>query len=327
MNTTVKALLDLYVKLGGALTDTYADIADGAEVGNYTTIPDCIEACTQKAGSGGGGGGGGSGIEVVAKPSDLPSSASDGSVMVALNDDTTQGALKFDTPVTQETDVEIGAVELTLGAPDYSSDGISGVIANQQSSEDFRVYLSDDPDAARLLFETLPVVSDISDNAYVTGGLTLEAEECFVASGSTQLYCIVLDFTKKDFALLNENKVIPYGEDTVLVPYFGYFSFENVTGTLYDVVPATFEKGWNVLFAICDAQDWRTDDHPSGWSVFNAVNINDYLVYETTAATKTTLSNTAQAEIFSGLLQVPVASTPKGLYVKLSGNWTHCAND
>lgn len=54
MNTTVQALLDLYVKLGGSLTDTYEAIADGEQVGNYTTIPDCIEAITNKAGSGGG---------------------------------------------------------------------------------------------------------------------------------------------------------------------------------------------------------------------------------------------------------------------------------
>lgn len=55
MNTTIQALQALYVKLGGSLTDTYATIADGAQVGNYTTIPDMIQACTQKAGSGGGG--------------------------------------------------------------------------------------------------------------------------------------------------------------------------------------------------------------------------------------------------------------------------------
>lgn len=57
MNTTIKALQELYVKLGGSLTDTYETIADGAPVSDYVTIPDMIQACTQKAGSGGGGGG------------------------------------------------------------------------------------------------------------------------------------------------------------------------------------------------------------------------------------------------------------------------------
>lgn len=55
MNTTIVALQALYLKLGGSLTDTYDSIANGEEVGNYTTIPDMIEACAQKAGSGGGG--------------------------------------------------------------------------------------------------------------------------------------------------------------------------------------------------------------------------------------------------------------------------------
>lgn len=44
MNTTVVALQNLYVALGGELTDVYEDIASGEQVGNYTTIPDCIDA-------------------------------------------------------------------------------------------------------------------------------------------------------------------------------------------------------------------------------------------------------------------------------------------
>lgn len=45
--TTVDALKVLYVKKGGALTDTYTGIAGGAKVGNYVTIPDMILAITQ----------------------------------------------------------------------------------------------------------------------------------------------------------------------------------------------------------------------------------------------------------------------------------------
>lgn len=45
--TTVDALKALYVKKGGALTDTYTGIAGGAKVGNYVTIPDMIQAITQ----------------------------------------------------------------------------------------------------------------------------------------------------------------------------------------------------------------------------------------------------------------------------------------
>lgn len=58
MKTTVQALQDVYIQLGGALTDTYAGIAGGVPVGDYTAIPDMVEAVSKKASSGGGGSGG-----------------------------------------------------------------------------------------------------------------------------------------------------------------------------------------------------------------------------------------------------------------------------
>jgi hypothetical protein len=50
--TTIKSLKKMYVKLGGSLTDTYADIAGGKAVGTYATIPEMIQACTKKASGG-----------------------------------------------------------------------------------------------------------------------------------------------------------------------------------------------------------------------------------------------------------------------------------
>lgn len=55
--TNVKSLLEMYVKMGGSLTDTYSDIAGGVPVGQYSTISDAILACSKKYSSGGGGGG------------------------------------------------------------------------------------------------------------------------------------------------------------------------------------------------------------------------------------------------------------------------------
>ena len=49
MITNVDALKVLYVKLGGSLTDTYSDIANGIAVGGYDLIADCISACAKKA--------------------------------------------------------------------------------------------------------------------------------------------------------------------------------------------------------------------------------------------------------------------------------------
>lgn len=44
MKSTVEALQSVYLGKGGALTDTYPDIADGSPVGDYATIPDMISA-------------------------------------------------------------------------------------------------------------------------------------------------------------------------------------------------------------------------------------------------------------------------------------------
>lgn len=44
MDNTIKALQNLYVALGGELTDTYETIAGGVPVSGYVIIPDMINA-------------------------------------------------------------------------------------------------------------------------------------------------------------------------------------------------------------------------------------------------------------------------------------------
>lgn len=50
----VEALKVLYVALGGQLTDTYDEIADGVAVSDYVLISDVIQAIAQKVASGSG---------------------------------------------------------------------------------------------------------------------------------------------------------------------------------------------------------------------------------------------------------------------------------
>lgn len=47
MDNTIKALQNLYVALGGELTDTYEMIAGGVPVSDYVIIPDMINALAQ----------------------------------------------------------------------------------------------------------------------------------------------------------------------------------------------------------------------------------------------------------------------------------------
>lgn len=54
MDTNVQALKNLYVALGGELTDTYAEIANGIPVSDYVVTPDVINAIAQKVPSGSG---------------------------------------------------------------------------------------------------------------------------------------------------------------------------------------------------------------------------------------------------------------------------------
>jgi hypothetical protein len=52
MKSTIEALQDIYISLGGLLTDTYDNINNGSPVGDYATIPDIAEAISKKATAG-----------------------------------------------------------------------------------------------------------------------------------------------------------------------------------------------------------------------------------------------------------------------------------
>ena len=70
MTTTVEALKAVYTALGGDMADTYDDIASGATVGNYSVIPDVVNA-----------------IAKIATPSSLPTVAvaDEGKVLTVNN--------------------------------------------------------------------------------------------------------------------------------------------------------------------------------------------------------------------------------------------------
>ncbi len=48
MNSNITSLHNLYVSVGGNLTDTYEDIANGVPVSDYVIIPDVVNAIAKK---------------------------------------------------------------------------------------------------------------------------------------------------------------------------------------------------------------------------------------------------------------------------------------
>lgn len=48
MDNTIIALQNLYIALGGELTDTYENICNGEPVSNYVIIPDMVNALAEQ---------------------------------------------------------------------------------------------------------------------------------------------------------------------------------------------------------------------------------------------------------------------------------------
>lgn len=80
----VEALKALYVALGGALTDTYEDIADGAPVSEYSLICDVISAIAEVAGGGEQGGDSPVKIELTQQEANLVAVGISGAEIIAL---------------------------------------------------------------------------------------------------------------------------------------------------------------------------------------------------------------------------------------------------
>ena len=89
MTTTVEALKAVYTALGGDMADTYDDIASGATVGNYSVIPDVVNA-----------------IAKIATPSSLPTvaAADEGKVLTVNAGKWVAAAVPFELPTVSATD-------------------------------------------------------------------------------------------------------------------------------------------------------------------------------------------------------------------------------
>lgn len=158
MNTTVQALQALYVKLGGSLTDTYDNIADGATVADYATLPDMVDAIAQ-----------------ISKAENLINSVSNddnGKVLTVVD-----GAAEFAEP---ETNTFI--VTYTADGADEHAD----ISCDKTASEIYAAYESGKTITARVerigstLIMHLVVISSISGQNVISFTASGDSESQFV---------------------------------------------------------------------------------------------------------------------------------------------------
>ena len=326
MKNTVNAFLEWYVKLGGALTDTYSDIANGAPVGSYTTIPDCIEACAKKATSGGGGGGD-TGIDVVDYPSDLSETAPDGSVAVALNGGTTFRPIGLPEQTADESVSKgVGAVTIEITDPEYSSDGISAILTNKETESSFDLDKLNDGHG-EFMGMYIPVVDDITDNVFVTAGFDLSADGAFVADSCTKNYLLLFS-TPYDSGIIKDSAIVEVDATHARLPVAAICAFENLEGSAFGDLECELTTGWNVWTAICESDGHGGyGDDGTDYQTVNNADLADYYNFEPTADSEINLKGYGASLIYAGVVSQVITLGNSGLYVRLGNEWNRCTLD
>ena len=326
MKNTVNAFLEWYVKLGGALTDTYDDIANGAPVGSYTTIPDCIEACAKKATSGGGGGGD-TGIDVYDYQSDLPATADNGSVAVVLNGGAYTSAVAL--PAQQEGEsvsTEVGDLDIVITEPSYSADGLTAILTNKADETSFDLDKLNDG-SGELMGVFIPVVDDVSDNVFVTAGMTIDADSAFVVSSCTKNY-VLLFSTPYDSGIIKDSAIVEVDASHARLPIAAIYAYEDLSGTAFGSLTVDLKAGWNVWTAVCESDGHGGyGDEGTDYETVNEADLSDYYTIETSASSEINLKGYGASLIYAGVISQVISLGNCGLYVRLGNEWNRCTLD
>ena len=160
MITNVEALKALYVKLGGALTDTYSDIAGGIAVSEYDLIADCILACAKKGGG-----------------SSLPTPGTAGNVLTSTGTDW-ESAAPADNDFIVTSALDISQMSITA----LSAATVAQMAVAAEAHKNIRLVATDDESGVVFSVDLNTYSDDASD---FCGGAAVSLGD------DTQMYCTV----------------------------------------------------------------------------------------------------------------------------------------
>ena len=262
------------------------------------------------------------GVRVYGTPVALPANAPNGSVAVALNDGAVGTPIMYPAQTAdEEIAVDIEGMDLAIGTPAYSETAINAAIAAGDIGAAGTVEFETD---AAIGFSLIPVVSDVSDNAYTSAGITLGSEWVALAESCTKKYVVRADFAQTGLDLIAPDKIEEVGNGCRSLPVQGIFAFEDVSCEI-NGIQGTLHAGWNMLRFVLE-YDGRDYGETVDVIIDNDVNINEYLCLPTSAESAQndmTLEGTRAAELFAGIVE-NLSTVPGGLYVK-RGTWKRMA--
>ena len=265
----------------------------------------------------------GGGIQTVATPNALPANAENGSSCIALNDYEHIEAVAYPGTQTDEmVEISVDGKRILFGAPTYNETAINALIAEGEymAYGEIRALAMQNTFSARSNIRTIPVVENVTDNAYASAGIDLNEEFAMIADSCVKKYLIEVQIPAGCGIIQRLDR------SHVAVPVLGVYTFENLSGTYRDIDRYTFKAGWNVQ---CFIFEYSGDlaDMPSLSSLTKTaavvtcnVDINEYVQFQTDESSCVCVIDSPETELLDGLIYTKEVKK-KGLYIKVSGTW------
>lgn len=261
------------------------------------------------------------GVRVVSSPELLPADAPDGSVAAAAGNGFAVSPVVLPAQIADEqVEADIADTELRFGAPVYNASALADAITAQDIGAKAAVTLGN---GAKVELSVMPVVTDVSDNVFTDGGVTLDPDYLMLAQSCTKNYVVFADFSPEgNFALFAPGQIVHTDSTHMSVPARAVYAFEDVSGTIGGEVSCTLHAGWNIVRVVIE-HNGGSYVGVDGISVVNDADVNAVVQMAPDEENALTLDGMCASRLLAGVLE-RVAALPAGLYVKL-GAWKRLA--